>query len=835
MSIKKSLRIILTLILALLLITFCLIIFSYISNKIMKEKSDNLLQITTSSKNTLESIINTQDQEIKLLASQNTIYNFLLTNKAPRNTTISSYESLYQEVQKILVERETFYHTCSKISLYNKQKQVIACSTEDFVGDYYPASSTLSRIAKEETSIINIRTKLRYGEGNYPYVIELGCPIYDKNTSKLLGYIVSTISTSYLNSFLSSITLNQARYGMLLDREGSILYHSDKENIGKITSYEKLSSLINNYHNGLIEKDGFFPYTIDNTKQIIAYSILPGLDWVLLTRQDISKMDTFSNLAYLILFSSVFIILIVVSSIHYIFKKHYFSPIITLRNAMHKVTLNDLDAIGTIGADNELGELSENFNQMIGTIKNNYQDLNTMQQLLLKNEKELRTNYSQIEHLAYHDSLTNLANKSSFAQMISNILLNQQPSTMGHAVFFIDMDNFKSINDTLGHAYGDELIIQTGLRLASLLQKEDCLARANGDEFLLFKYGVNSKEEASLFAQKILETFQHSFSLMNETAYISSSIGIALYPENGLTQEALIKNADIAMSKSKETGKNKFMFFDELMEQELSRNSEILQILRKSIKNQELSVLYQPQVNIHTGQIVGYESLMRVNSKKLGLLSPSEFIPIAEESGLIVELGAWMLETACAFNKYLLDLGHPLQVAVNISTVQLSQPNFTTMVQDVLKKTKLPPHLLELEVTESTLLSSLLNASNLLTSFQELGVRISLDDFGTGYSSLNYLTSLPINTLKIDKSFIDKISHNDKDNYIAESIISLAHKLNVNVIAEGVENHNQLAILQDKNCDIVQGFFFSRPLDAATLATLLNKQSVNIKPHFFTQ
>jgi EAL domain-containing protein (putative c-di-GMP-specific phosphodiesterase class I) len=300
------------------------------------------------------------------------------------------------------------------------------------------------------------------------------------------------------------------------------------------------------------------------------------------------------------------------------------------------------------------------------------------------------------------------------------------------------------------------------------------------------------------------------------------SIGISLYPKNGLTYQSLIKNADIAMYKSKDTGKSRYTLFDKSMEDELNRNALILEVLRHAIDANEIYVNYQPQISTNNDKMVGFEALMRIQSKKMGQLSPKEFIPIAEESSQIVELGEWILREACTFNKSLESMGYnDLIVSVNISSVQMKRTGFIDMVGSILEETGLNPNRLELEITESIIVSSISDVSSLLKGLQDIGVRISLDDFGTGYSSLNYLTNMPINTLKIDKTFVDNISISKKDSCIADAIISLAHSIDLEVIAEGVESPEQLKVLRNKKCDIIQGYIFSKPLLPSALITLL--------------
>jgi EAL domain-containing protein (putative c-di-GMP-specific phosphodiesterase class I) len=351
------------------------------------------------------------------------------------------------------------------------------------------------------------------------------------------------------------------------------------------------------------------------------------------------------------------------------------------------------------------------------------------------------------------------------------------------------------------------------------------LARAGGDEFLIFRENIASNEEASEYAANIIDRFKYPIELDGESIYISMSIGIAIYPDNGLSPNALIKNADIAMYKSKDTGKNKYTLFDSKMEDELNRNTTIIDILRGAIENRDIYLQYQPQYELATNTIMGFEALMRMRSDQLGFIAPEEFIPIAEESGLIIELSAWLIKESCNFNKKLIDLGiTPRYVSVNISSVQINRPGFVDFLSDILKETGIPPEYLVLELTESTLVSSIMDATKLLQTIQDLGVNISLDDFGTGYSSLNYLTRMPINTLKIDKSFIDNICTSKKDARIAESIIALAHSLKIKVVAEGVETDKQLALLRDKKCDIVQGYIFSAPLHPEELEDLIRQE-----------
>lgn len=488
-------------------------------------------------------------------------------------------------------------------------------------------------------------------------------------------------------------------------------------------------------------------------------------------------------------------------------------PIIALKDTMRNASDGNLEVTSNIRIKNELGELSKSFNKMMHIINRNYEDLTSLHNELLSNEDQLRSNYDHIEFLAYHDVLTGLPNKIAFTDYVNGILSSANHTSKIHALYFLDLDNFKTVNDTLGHEYGDALLVRTAQMLQTLLDGKGLLARAAGDEFLLFLEDIESVSDSKELGNQILKHFQEPIELNNDIVFISMSIGIAIYPDNGITPNALIKNADIAMYKSKDTGKNKYTIFNSIMEEELNRNTLIIDILRNAIEEKEIYVRYQPLLDIATNNIIGLEALMRINSEKLGPLSPNEFIPIAEESGLIIKLSNWIIREVCLFGKKLLDSGIPPQIiSVNISSIHLNRPGFIQTISQILEETKLPPQYLELELTESTLVSSVMDAASLLSNLHKLGLKVSLDDFGTGYSSLNYLTRLPINTLKIDKSFIDNICYNNKDAYIAETIIKLAHRLNIKVVAEGVETKEQLELLLQQNCNLIQGYIISKPL-----------------------
>jgi len=418
----------------------------------------------------------------------------------------------------------------------------------------------------------------------------------------------------------------------------------------------------------------------------------------------------------------------------------------------------------------------------------------------------------RIKFMAYYDALTRLPNRTFFMNILNDkIELAKCQNTEG-AVFFIDLDNFKNINDTMGHDYGDKLIVHLAKQLEFIIDEKDTICRLGGDEFILIHPSTQSTEAVE-YAKHLLELFNGVFDVDNKQMYITASIGVAIYPKDGSDTSSILKNADTAMYKAKELGKNRFAVYDEEMYLELQRRTCIERILRTSIEKKELYIYYQPQYDAKEDKIFGFEALIRLNSKELGFISPVEFIPIAEECGYISKLDLWVLNEACKQSVKWFDAGYKFKsISVNISAVDIQKPDFLEKIKEILQNTEINPTVLELEITETVLMKSLESNIKILKKLMDMGIRIALDDFGTGYSSLNYLRKIPISTLKIDKSFIDNITTSIKEKAVIDNIIQMAHSMDLKVVAEGVETKDQLSILKAKNCDFIQGYYYSKPL-----------------------
>ncbi len=436
-----------------------------------------------------------------------------------------------------------------------------------------------------------------------------------------------------------------------------------------------------------------------------------------------------------------------------------------------------------------------------------------------------KSQQEKIAHQANFDSLTNLPNRFLALDRLSH-LINEAKRNHEHvAVLFIDLDDFKKVNDSLGHETGDELLIEASARLLREIRSGDTVGRLGGDEFLLLLGSIKSPTDAQLVATSMLENFREPFRINNREILLTSSIGIAIYPEDGNDASELLRNADLAMYHSKDRGRNTYSFFTEAMNREVSRRLTIEEQMHGALDRNEFSILFQPQINIRDGKIVRAEALLRWNNPVLGNVSPVEFIPVAEQTGVIVRLGFYVMEQALKNSKNWLALTEQFRISVNLSPQQFRAPGLVKNILQLMERYSIEPHHLELEITEGVLLSGHEYTVKALTDLSSRGIKIAMDDFGTGYSSLSYLRNYPFDILKIDQSFVHDISVDPADRELISATIAMSHGLGLKVVAEGVETQEQLDYLASLDCDYAQGYFFSKPIEADDLTRLL-KQSL---------
>jgi diguanylate cyclase (GGDEF)-like protein/PAS domain S-box-containing protein len=431
----------------------------------------------------------------------------------------------------------------------------------------------------------------------------------------------------------------------------------------------------------------------------------------------------------------------------------------------------------------------------------------------------------RVRYLASHDEMTDLPNRAMFTQLLERAISAARRNGRRFAVLFIDLDRFKIVNDSLGHAAGDQLLQSMSTQIRQCLRAADVVARLGGDEFVVLAEDLTDPAQAAVIARSILSATLKPIVIMGQECRVTASIGIATYPADAEDARTLMKNADMAMYLAKERGKNNFQFYSKenvaLSVERLALESN----LRRALERNELSVHYQAKVDNKTGEIRGAEALLRWWNPDLGVISPAQFIPVAEDTGLIVPIGRWVLRRACEQNMEWQQRGLlPISMAVNLSPRQFKDPNLLDDIVDVLEQTSMPPELLELEITESMIMSNVDQAVERLTAIKSLGVRLAIDDFGTGYSSLSQLKRFPIDTLKVDRSFIRDIPANAEDRAITEAIIAMGKTLGVTIVAEGVETIEQRAFLGTRDCDEMQGYYFSKPTHPDQFARLLGKR-----------
>ncbi|MDX8396978.1 MAG: EAL domain-containing protein, partial [Mariprofundaceae bacterium] len=478
--------------------------------------------------------------------------------------------------------------------------------------------------------------------------------------------------------------------------------------------------------------------------------------------------------------------------------------------------------VGEIRNKRKNGQLFQEWLKII-EIKNNVGEI-THYVANFSNISSSSTGMQRFYYLAHYDSLTGLPNRALFHERLKSELKNAARRKSILAVLFMDLDHFKNINDTLGHGIGDELLKEVAKRLSGCTRDNDLISRQGGDEFTGILMDLNHAEDAARVAKNIIDALSQPVVIGSHQLFVTSSVGISVYPDDGTDMETLIKHADSAMYQAKESGRNNFQFYTKKLHAASKRRFELEAQLRHAIENDEFEVVYQPQVNVQTGSLRGMEALLRWNNAELGMVSPAEFIPVAEEVGLIVPIGKWVLRTACAQCKAWRDQGYPkLLVAVNLSSRQFCEPNFLNMLIEVIFETKISPRQLELELTEGIIMKSDTATVRTLNEINECGVHLSVDDFGTGYSSMSYLKRFPLDKLKIDKSFIDNLTTDSDDEAIVTAIISLSKSLKLTVVAEGVELEEQRQWLKANGCDVIQGYFYSKPLSADKFEQFMQK------------
>ncbi len=484
-------------------------------------------------------------------------------------------------------------------------------------------------------------------------------------------------------------------------------------------------------------------------------------------------------------------------------------PIENLASAMHNVSREkDYSRRVEPCSGDELGSLIESFNDMLSQVQ--LRDL------------ELQKNQESLRYLANHDALTKLPNRLLLGDRLQQAISKARRSQQKMALMFLDLDRFKNINDTLGHDVGDMLICQVARRLAESIRASDSVARFGGDEFVIILEEIHDLNHISQVTEKVLRSIEQPFELGEHQVFVTASIGVAIFKDDADNVEEILKYADMAMYRAKERGRNNFQFYTAEMNERVQKLIDIENGLRRALNLGQFVLHYQPQMDLLSGRLIGIEALLRWNHPELGLIEPEGFISQAEESGLIIPIGEWVLKTACAQNKSWHEMGFPpMAVAVNISPRQFRHRDLIRSVSCALEESGLESRYLGLEITESMVMHDVEIATEIMEELSATGVKLAIDDFGTGYSSLGYLKRFPIKRLKIDRTFVRDVNSNSNDSAIASAIVAMARSMNLEVVAEGIETETHLNCMVEKGCVMGQGYFFSRPLLPADMEDFL--------------
>ncbi|MBC7958908.1 MAG: EAL domain-containing protein [Vallitaleaceae bacterium] len=634
-----------------------------------------------------------------------------------------------------------------------------------------------------------------------------------------------------MSKVVTGLKVGSDGYVLLINRSGTIIANTDHYMIGEQFFKDVLS------YDAKANQTYQMNYIINHQPYHLFYEKLDTSGMLLVTA--VSQLEIKRNLfkAYLpILIIGVFCLLIL-STFTYLLALRAIVPLEKLVTLMKSAKDGDYHVHSNIMGYYEIDTLSNSFNSMIKSIRTRDEHLQTINQSLTIKESELtnknaileqselrlRNSRERIKQLAYYDVLTGLSNRQKLLMDFERILDSEQPSVKNGAILYLDLDNFKTINDTMGHTAGDYVLIEISKRLLQTIEVENSISRIGGDEFIVLLPNVTSEVSITDVASSILEIFKDPVVVEHKNFVLTASIGIALFPLNGVTVEDLLKKADTAMYAAKENGKNRFHFFDEKMQMQIFEKLNMEKAIRLALENNEFEVYYQPQYCVNDGSIYGMEALLRLNSSFLGCsVPPMTIIKTAENIGLISDIERMVFKKACEFGyKINQNCLNPILISVNVSIVHLIQDNFVQNIIEIIQQEKIDPYLIGIEITETVMMHTFESNKQKLEAIMSHGLSIHLDDFGSGYSSLNYLQNLPLDYVKVDKVFMDQLLQSDKQEKITKAIIKLAHDLGLKVIAEGVETKEQLGLLTLFKCDVVQGYYYSKPVTEAAILKLL--------------
>lgn len=664
----------------------------------------------------------------------------------------------------------------SKKVLYTKYERQSIYSRQE-----YKNTSEYSFLHKSYYTLeeLKARTPITYHYMNSSLYIRAHKSIYSPKTDKEIAHIEMSyrIDDNYFKNISSNLNMNIfMTVESLCQKESLPLF---QKNIFKT------QSIVQN-------KDNYHVCLNIKTSEKTAYIIISLEKSILNIALNKNRLELF----YFLLFLTLITLII----LYFLLKTILSQPLNRLMRNIFKIEKGDYSESAVIKSNDELEEISMSINNLAKAV-------NARESQLIESQKKL-------EYLSTHDELTGLLNRRLFNTSFEQALRKAQEKGLKLALLFIDLDQFKQVNDTLGHILGDKLLVQVANRLNLYLGENNTLSRIGGDEFTIYVEDVKDKDDVERFAQNILDEFHKPFECAEYEINITASIGISIYPHDGLDYVTLSKNADLAMYKSKDVGRNNYSFFSVEFSNYLEKRTNVINALKIALQNKdEFMLLYQPKISIKTKKIIGIEALIRWNSSVLGFVGPDEFISVAEDTHMIIEIGKWVLNKACSDFVKLKNCGYALEhISINVSTVQLKFSDMLESVKEAIEQTNISANEIELEVTESYTATNEIDVITTLGNFRKMGISLAIDDFGTGYSSLSYLQKLPITRLKIDKAFVDDLPDSAESEAVVKSIIALAESFNLKITVEGVETQKQVEFFEDKYCDDIQGYVYSKPI-----------------------
>lgn len=713
----------------------------------------------------------------------------LLNDYASSNDEIAS---MLEELQKDSIVNGKIMYGFTNGEFYREEYK-------DIPESYRPAEQVWYKLAMQNPGEVN------WTEPYFDYVTQEIIITASKSVmgpKGMLGVIALDMNLHEMSSQISNSKIGEDGFVLLLSSNGTILANRDNHMIGE--------TLFGAQHSKIIKdtEKSYVSYTIQNKDYIVRARPIVENDMSIVTA--ISKEEIIRNLINRhqpILGIGLFCLLLF-GVIAYFATLRGVRPLKKLGKLMISVENGNYNVQANANDYEEIERLANGFNSMILAIK---------------------TREDKIKHLASYDSLTGLLNRRSLQELLTASLEND-PSGRLKAVIFVDLDNFKTVNDTLGHSFGDKLIEEVAKKLNALSSVHKDVARISGDEFIVVMHDLESIEQARNLAEEIIQQFDIPITVESRILNVTASVGVSLYPLHTNASEELLKLADMAMYQAKSSGKNGYRIFDERMKQQLEEKFKIELGIRECLDKDGFELFFQPLFKPEEGRIASIEALLRTNSPALSNYNTLQIIQVAELTGQIVEIDKWVLKQACStIQKINKNMEHPVSIAVNISAVHIMQQDFVDNIREIIEASGVSPSWIELEITETALMKSFDLNKQKLVDLQKFGISIHLDDFGTGYSSLSYLNSLPINHVKIDKSFVDGMLQSEKDGKFIETIINLAHTIGLHVVAEGVEHREQFEMLRSYNCELIQGYYISKPVSYEEINNLLRQEQKTLQ------